>query len=235
MSVRRAPELSSTCSKELGEKSCGMARRLSHSELWFCSCSNANTAIPPTVTSSSGFVSISSVRTWQTMPTQSWKTGLKKKVILGVWCVFIVLLRTCCHMQAQMAVVHVGMRTHTQTPGLNRAGQPNQGLQVKTVLYFVSLWFSFTTKAHIGECWNIAWRSKRGIKVLQTHTPGWVSPERLQTQCCWIGRRRPLQRRGGWLRLCSSWAGSGRRSPSSTGSTPAMDMIHMNSNYWSID
>lgn len=63
--IRRFFMLSSPWSTELEESSLGIISRLSHSEVWFCSWSNTNMAIPATVAISSGLVSISSNRNWQ--------------------------------------------------------------------------------------------------------------------------------------------------------------------------
>lgn len=61
MLVSRTSVLASTWSTEPWERSWGRARRLSHSEVWFCSWSNNINIIPAAVAISSGFVSISSV------------------------------------------------------------------------------------------------------------------------------------------------------------------------------
>lgn len=63
--IRRVFRLSIPWSNELEERSSGIISRLSHSEVWFCSWSNTNMAIPAIVAISSGLVTISSNRNWQ--------------------------------------------------------------------------------------------------------------------------------------------------------------------------
>lgn len=63
--IRRVFTLSVPWSTELEERILGIISRLSHSEVWFCSWSNTNMAIPAAVAISPGLVSISSNRNWQ--------------------------------------------------------------------------------------------------------------------------------------------------------------------------